>query len=70
MFGELQVLSLTPLKMGNGAGHLVLHDHRINHVDNVGYPDDTFVDTLFDEAQQGGCEGDLLLAFRYSLSAE
>jgi len=56
--------------MGNGAGHLVLHDHRINHVDNVGYPDDTFVDTLFDEAQQGGCEGDLLLAFRYSLSAE
>jgi hypothetical protein len=33
------------------------------------YPDEDFLDALFDQAQVGGCERDLLEAFQWSLAA-
>jgi hypothetical protein len=33
------------------------------------YPDDVFIDALFERAQQGGCEKDLVEAFAWSYSA-
>lgn len=37
--------------------------------DTKRYPDDVFMDILFEKAQMGHCEGDLLQAFQWSCSA-